>query len=309
MDDKQQTCIFGPVPSRRLGRSLGIDVVPFKTCTYDCIYCQLGKTTRKTMQRREWVPLDSIIDQLKARLSSRPDVITLSGSGEPTLYARLQELIVKIKETTDIPVAVLTNGSLLWLPEVRNALTPADLVVPSLDAGCARTFHYVNRPHPDISFSQMLEGLVEFRQAYTGPYWLEVFLLAGVTTPGAEVNALRKHIQAIQPDKVQVNTIARPPAEGFAEPVPAEQLQHIAEALYEKAEVIVDNAHVHTQGDFVAQRADILALLRRRPCTVEDIATGLGLHHNEVIKYLHKLSSAGRIEARRQNRRIYYVAL
>jgi wyosine [tRNA(Phe)-imidazoG37] synthetase (radical SAM superfamily) len=184
--------IFGPVPSRRLGRSLGVDLVPFKTCTYDCIYCQLGRTTNKTVQRKEWVPIDIIINQLKAKIDSKPDYITLSGSGEPTLYLRLEELIFKIKDVTDIPVAVLTNGSLLWLPEVRNALKTADMVVPSLDAGSSRIFQYVNRPHPDITFNRMLQGLVDFRKDYSGKYWLEVFLLAGVTTLEAEVNILLK---------------------------------------------------------------------------------------------------------------------
>jgi len=205
--DEKRKCIFGPVPSRRLGCSLGIDLVPFKTCSYDCIYCQLGRTTNKTTQRKEWVSMDIVIDQLKGKLKSRPDYITLSGSGEPTLYLRLEELISRIKDITNIPVAVLTNGSLLWLPEVRNALRLVDMVVPSLDAGSSQIFQYVNRPHHDITFSRMLEGLVKFRNEYNGKYWLEVFLLAGVTTPEMEVNRLKTCINAVQPDKVQVNTV------------------------------------------------------------------------------------------------------
>ena len=172
----KQEHIFGPVPSRRLGRSLGVDLVPFKTCTYDCIYCQLGRTINKTIQRKEWVPIDNVINQLKGKLKSKPDYITLSGSGEPTLFLRLEELIARIKSITDIPVAVLTNGSLLWLPEVRKALKSADMVVPSLDAGSSQIFQYVNRPHSDITFSKMLDGLVKFRDEYNGKYWLEVFV-------------------------------------------------------------------------------------------------------------------------------------
>jgi wyosine [tRNA(Phe)-imidazoG37] synthetase (radical SAM superfamily) len=198
----KQEYIFGPVPSRRLGRSLGVDLVPFKTCSYDCIYCQLGRTTNKTIKRKEWVPIDIVIDQLKAKLSSKPDYITLSGSGEPTLFSRLEDLVSKIKDITDIPVAVLTNGSLLWLPEVRNALKSADLVVPSLDAGSSQIFQYVNRPHSDITFSKMLDGLVTFRDEYSGKYWLEVFLIAGVTTPDAEINRLANCVNSICPDKV-----------------------------------------------------------------------------------------------------------
>ncbi|MFO7937708.1 MAG: radical SAM protein, partial [Kiritimatiellia bacterium] len=140
---KQQEYIFGPVPSRRLGRSLGVDLIPFKTCSYDCIYCQLGKTTNKTIQRKEWVPVDVVVGQLEPKLALNPDYITLSGSGEPTLHSRIGDIISMIKKITDVPVAVLTNGSLLWLPEVRAALKYADLVVPSLDAGSEKAFQYV----------------------------------------------------------------------------------------------------------------------------------------------------------------------
>jgi len=300
--------IYGPVPSRRLGRSLGVDVVPFKICTYDCIYCQLGRTANKTTQRSEWTPPETIIKQLKSKLYTKPDYITISGSGEPTLFSRLEDLISRIKDITDIPIAVLTNGSLLWLPEVRKALKSADMVVPSLDAGSSRIFQYVNRPHQDITFSKMLQGLVEFRKDYSGQYWLEVFLLAGVTTPEMEIKRLKTCINAIQPDKVQVNTVTRPPAEGFAEPVPQKQLQTITEKLYEKAEVIADYSNVHKQQDFSAHREDVLTLLKRRPCSVEDIAAGLSLHRNEVVKYVEELSSEGKIEAKPQNQQLYYKA-
>jgi len=304
--EKKQEYIFGPVPSRRLGRSLGVDLVPFKTCSYDCIYCQLGRTTNKTTQRKEWVPIDIVTEQLKERLDSKPDYITLSGSGEPTLYLRLEELISRIKSITDIPVAVLTNGSLLWLPEVRKALKSADMVVPSLDAGSSQIFQYVNRPHSDITFSKMLDGLVKFRDEYNGKYWLEVFLLAGVTTPEIEINRLKTCISSINPDKVQVNTVTRPPAEGFAEPVPQKQLQTITKKLHEKAEVIADYSNVHKQQDFSARYEDVLTLLKRRPCSIEDISAGLGLHRNEVVKYLEELSSEGKIEAKPENQWLYY---
>ena len=305
----KQEHIFGPVPSRRLGRSLGIDLVPFKTCTYDCIYCQLGRTTTKTMQRKEWVPIDIVIDQLKTKLSSKPDYITLSGSGEPTLYSRLEELIFNIKEITDIPVTVLTNSSLLWLPEVRNALNLADMVVPSLDAGSSKIFQYVNRPHTDITFSKMLQGLVDFRKDYSGQYWLEVFLLAGVTTPEIEVNRLKTCIAAIQPDRVQAKTVTRPPAEGFVEPVPKKQLETITKKLYEKTKVIADYRGIHKEEGFSIRRKDVLTLLKRRPCSIEDIVEGLGLHRNEVVKYIEELSSEGKIEVKLQNQRLFYKAV
>lgn len=306
---KKRECIFGPVPSRRLGRSLGVDLVPFKTCTYDCIYCQLGRTTNKTLQRKEWLPFDEIISQLKEKLHLKPDYITLSGSGEPTLFLRCGELINKIKEITNIPVAVLTNGSLLWLPEVRKSLLEADVVIPSLDAGSDRLFQYVNRPHQDISFDKMLDGLVKFRNEYEGKYWLEVFLLAGVTTTKMEINRLKTCISSIQPNKVQVNTVTRPPAESFAEPVPKELLESLAAQLFEHSEVIADYRGVHEKQEFTSQRDDVLTLLKRRPCTVEDIASGLGLHRNEVLKYIEELSVQGKIERKQGPAQLYYKAV
>lgn len=306
---EKQEYIFGPVPSRRLGRSLGVDLVPFKTCTYDCIYCQLGRTTNKTMQRKEWVPFYEILGQLKEKLFLNPDYITLSGSGEPTLFSRCGELIYQIKEITDVPVAILTNGSLLWMPEVRKSLMNADLVVPSLDAGSQHLFHYINRPHPDISFDTMVEGLIRFREEYRGAYWLEVFLLAGVNTPEMEIENLKTCIHTIQPDRVQVNTVTRPPAERFAEPVPKEQMGNLAMQLFELSEVIADYRGIHAQQEFISQREDILTLLQRRPCSIEDIAAGLGLHQNEVVKYIEELLASNEIEAKHQGQKLYYKSI
>jgi len=305
---RKQKYIFGPVPSRRLGRSMGVDLVPFKTCTYDCIYCQCGRTTNKTVERKEWVPFDEVISQLKDKLYLNPDYITLSGSGEPTLFSRCGELIAKIKNISDIPVAVLTNGSLLWLSEVRHSLLEADLVIPSLDAGSNCLFQYINRPHPDTSFNKMLRGLVKFRDEYKGQYWLEVFLLAGVTTPEMEIKRLRTCIESIQPDKIQVNTVTRPPAESFAEPVSKERLENLAVQLFNRFEVIADYRSVHEKQEFASQREDVLTLLQRRPCSIEDIAAGLGLHRNAVVKYIEELLRGGKIEVKSQNQRLYYKA-
>ena len=305
-DNRKHEYIFGPVPSRRLGRSLGVDLVPFKTCTYDCIYCQLGRTTDKTVQRKEWVSIDIVVEQLRGKLDSGPDYITLSGSGEPTLCLQLDELISRIKTVTNIPVAVLTNGSLLWLPEVRESIMQADLVIPSLDAGSDVFFQYVNRPHRDITFENMLAGLIEFRRVYPGQYWLEVFLLGGVTTTEKELRLLADCIDRIGPDRVQVNTVTRPPAESFAFPIPKEQLEGIASQLGDNVEIIADYQQVHAQEAFVAKGDDVLELLRRRPCSVEDIAQGLGIHRNEVVKYIEELTSAGKIDAETQNNKLYY---
>ncbi|MBN2211841.1 MAG: radical SAM protein [Sedimentisphaerales bacterium] len=297
--------VFGPVPSRRLGRSLGVDLTPFKTCTYDCIYCQLGATTCKTIQRKEWFSIEAILKDLKSKLDSRPDYITLSGSGEPTLYSAIGPLIEQIKSLTKIPVAVLTNGSLLWRPEVRQAVMSADLVIPSLDAGCEETFQYVNRPCPEITFEHLLRGLRDFRKEYQGQYWLEVLIVGGVATTGKEIEKLSRCIHKISPDRVQVNTVVRPPTESFVLPVSPGRLHDIAARLHERAEVIADFQHVSSL-HFAATRDEVLNLLRRRPCTVEDITDGLGLHRNEVVKYVEQLMSEGEIHKEIRNQQMYY---
>jgi len=298
--------IFGPVPSRRLGRSLGVDLVPFKTCTYDCIYCQLGRTTHKTVERREWVPLNGVLSELKDKLATRPDYITLSGSGEPTLYSRLDELIDRIRSMTDVPIAVLTNGSLLSLEEVRRQLMNAHLVVPSLDAGHGSMFQAVNRPHESISFEQMLEGLIAFRREYHGEYWLEVFLLAGHTAVESEVRRIADCVRRIQPDRVQLNTATRPTAEDYAVMANRELMLDLAAKFDPPAEVIADYRSVHAQSDFQAGRDGVLEMIRRRPCSVEDIADGLGMHRNEVLKYIEELDATGLLEKRSSSGKTFY---
>ncbi len=300
--------VFGPVPSRRLGRSLGVDLVPFKVCTYDCIYCQLGRTTRKTTERKEWVPLNEVCASLRDTLDTKPDFITLSGSGEPTLFSRPGELIRSIKDLTDVPVAVLTNGSLLSVPEVRAGLLEADLVVPSLDVGNERLFRLVNRPHEDIAFDRMVEGLIAFRQEYGGRYWLEVLLLGGITAVPAEVERIAEIARRIGPDRVHLNTATRPPAEKSALAVQKAELQRLAAAFGGTATVVADYPATAQRGEFAARREDVLNLLRRRPCTVDDIAGGLGLHRNEVVKYVQELVDERLLSTSTSDGRVYYAA-
>jgi len=298
--------IFGPVPSRRLGRSLGVDLVPFKTCSYDCIYCQLGRTTCKTTERKEWAPLEPVLVELKDKLATRPDYITLSGSGEPTLFSRVGELIARIKDMTDIPLAVLTNGSLLWRQDVRDQLMQADLVIPSLDAGDEATFQAVNRPHEDITFESVLPGLVAFREEFRGQYWLEVMLLAGHTAMEASVKALAECARRIRPDRIQLNTVTRPPCEDFARGVRSDRLAELAKMFDPPAELIADFHGMCEPGEFAAGQREILEMLARRPCSIEDIAAGLGMHRNEVVKYVKDLADRGLAELSLAGGTVYY---
>ena len=301
------SCVYGPVPSRRLGRSLGIDLVPFKTCTYDCVYCQLGRTTRKTVRRRRWLEAADVIAGVRDRLSSEPDVIALAGSGEPTLHAGLGEVIAGIKELTSVPVAVITNGSLLGRPSLRHELADADIVLPSLDAPDERLFSLVNRPHASLRLAEVARGMIAFREGYEGQVWLEILLLDWSTGTLAEVERLAALAARIAPDRIQLNTVVRPPAEPFAEPVPGERLLEFAECFTPRAEVIAHTAA--GSGGGCAARDDVLTLIARRPCTVNDIATGLGIHRKEALKAAEALVAEGAAEQRSHQDGLFYAVV
>lgn len=301
--------VFGPVPSRRLGRSLGVDLVPFKTCSYDCIYCQLGRTTHKTIERKEWVPVAAVLDELKSKLACRPDFITLSGSGEPTLHSHLGDIIENIRALTRVPIAVLTNGSLLWQKPVRDAVALADLVLPSLDAPDPDLFEFINQPHPEVTFDRLLEGLEAMQRERKGKYWLEVMLLGGYTALRGPVRRLADLTRRIRPDRVQLNTAVRPPAEDYALPVPQARLNELARLFDPPVEVIADYRGHRVLSESKATAQAILTLLKRRPCTLDDIAQGLGIKQSEAVKLLEGLQAQGKVrDSRRDSRRFYRLA-
>lgn len=302
--------VYGPVPSRRLGRSLGVDLVPFKVCTYDCIYCQLGQTTNKTIERKQYVPTGEVMDELERKLAAGdlPDYISLAGSGEPTLHSGIGEIVRGIKGMTEIPVAVITNGSLLWMDEVQDALLAADLVIPSLDAGDEKLFRHVNRPHPGIEFDRMVEGIASFTRRFSGEVWLEVFLLGGVTGISSEVEKIAALVERIAPARVQLNTVARPTTEDFAMAVSRGRLKLLAKVIPGRVEIISGSADIDAaaSADSGSAESDVLSLLERRPCTVEGIASGLKLKPAEVVKVLGRLSSGGEVVSERVGSRVFY---
>jgi len=304
--------VYGPVPSRRLGRSLGVDLVPFKTCSYDCVYCQLGRTTHKTTTRREYVPVEAVLAELRGQLQgeARPDFVALAGSGEPTLHARLADVIAGIKAITSVPVAVLTNGSLLWQPEVRAAIAEADVVIPSLDAGGAASFARVNRPSAEISFEAVVEGLVAFSHGFRGRLWLEVLVLAGLTDDADEVGSIARIAGTMRLDRVQLNTVSRPPADPSALPVAAEDLARRRGLFSCPCEVMAEArsrpAGPALRGGDVAAR--IVALVSRSPCTIDGLARGLDVHPSAVLKQLDELGAGGAVRAVRSRGAVFYVA-
>lgn len=303
--------VYGPVPSRRLGRSLGIDLVPFKVCTYDCIYCQLGRTTDLTLERKAYVTAENIMAELAPILTAadRPDYISLAGSGEPTLNSAIGEVIRRIKQQTEIPVAVLTNGALLWMAEVQQALLAADLVLPSLDAGDDGLFQKINRPHEALSFERMVDGLAAFTRRFAGAVWLEVLLLKGMTGTAAEVEKIAAYVNRINPARVQLNTVCRPPAETMASPLSSGQLHALAALFAVPVDIVSydDTATVTVSTAENVQETDILAMLERRPCTADDVARGLGIHVNEALKHLAALVTAGRLATQTNAGRNFYT--
>jgi wyosine [tRNA(Phe)-imidazoG37] synthetase (radical SAM superfamily) len=301
--------VFGPVPSRRLGRSLGVDLVPYKTCTFDCIYCDLGRTTRKTALRQSYVTPEEVRREMEITLSlldRRPDYITLSGSGEPTLNQNVGEIIHTIKDLTSIPLAVLTNGSLLSIEAVREDLIEADVVLPSLDAVTPFIFEAINRPHLSLKVEDIISGLVQFRKNFRGQIWLEIVFCRGFNDEMQEITKLRGVIEKIQPDRVQLNTPVRPPAEEFAYPLTTSQLEEIRKKWGDKAEIISEFAAPLGEGFDSDKSAEIIQLIRRRPCTAEDISRALGLHIDEVVKYLNILQKKGAVQYRVYQHRCYY---
>jgi wyosine [tRNA(Phe)-imidazoG37] synthetase (radical SAM superfamily) len=301
--------IFGPVPSRRLGRSLGVDLVPYKTCTFDCIYCDLGRTTYKTVSRQLYVFPEEVGRELEFSLSSlekKPDYITLSGSGEPTLNQNMGEIIHTIKDLTSIPLAVLTNGSLLSIEEVRNELLAADLVLPSLDAVTPFIFEAINRPHLSLRVGNIISGLIQFRKQFRGQIWLEILFCRGINDDKKEIDKLKGIIESIEPDRVQLNTAVRPPAEEFAYPLTPIQLEEIRNKLGNKAEIISEFAAPPGEEFDSVKDTEILNLIKRRPCTTEDISRALGLRMDEAVKCLDHLIKTGTIRYRMYQHHCYY---
>ncbi|UCC22554.1 MAG: radical SAM protein [Planctomycetota bacterium] len=319
---EQQKYLYGPVPSRRLGRSLGVDIMPFKVCTLDCVYCQLGKTTETTIERKDYVPVDAVLGELQEKLAGGPetDFITISGSGEPTLHSRLGELIDGIKKITEIPVAVITNGTLLYRQDVRADCAKADVVLPSLDAGDEQTFQKINRPHSELSLEKLLDGLCALREEFSGRLWLEVLLIEGFNTDKAQIDKIVNAVKRIRPDKIQLNTAVRPAAEPDVKKVNRAKLKVIARQFGCKCEVVADASPRRSvsspngkQHDELAATTEeyaeiLLSMLKRRPCSLEDICTGLGMRRNEALKYINHLQRQGVIDFEQRRGTVFFKA-
>ncbi len=263
--------IYGPVPSRRLGLSLGISTIPKKTCNYSCIYCQLGRTERMTNTRQMFFPVSSIIaefdDILKEHLKF--DVVTIVGEGEPILYSGLGELILEIKARTDKPVAVITNGSLLYDPQVQLELCEADIVLPTLDAYDEVSFRRLNRPHRSLRFEEVLRGLKGFSKKYRGQLWIEIMLLKGINDDDATLLKYADILKQIRYSKVYLNTPVRPPAEAFVLAVEPERMQNAAQILGAIPIDVLQSQGFHSE--IKDHYEAILSIIKRHPMNQHEI--------------------------------------
>ena len=267
--------VFGPVPSRRLGQSLGIDTIPSKTCNWNCVYCQLGRTVPLTNERREYFPREEILREVKAALAAHPseeiDWVTFVGSGEPTLHSGIGWLIREVKAATDKPVAVITNGALLYLPEVRDELRAADAVLPSLDAGGRELYRTINRPHPQVTFERLLEGLVQFRQEYPGQLWVEVMLVRGLNDTPEALEGIARALQMIGADAVHINLPTRAPVETWVEPPDEEGLMRAVATLGNTAQVVHPAQGSFDLSGYQDITDAVAAIIARHPMREEEL--------------------------------------
>jgi len=304
--------VYGPVPSRRLGLSLGVDLIPHKICCYDCTYCQVGPTTERSVERREFVDPDEVIREVEDALRERPgtESVTLAGSGEPTLYRELPALIAGLRRVTKLPLALLTNGGLFWQEEALRAGLELDLVAPSLDAADPIVFEAVNRPHPEVTFERMVSGLAEFYRRFKGTSRLEVLLVRGVNDSPESLSALARLAASLSPTQVDLNTVVRPPAHGAVGLSASELEGALAYFAGCRASVVASfRGPESTIAEASAsRRSRILETLARRPCTAQDLSHSLGLDVGEVQTICEHAVHAGELAEETSSGARYYRA-
>ncbi len=303
--------IFGPVNSRRLGRSLGIDLVPPKICDFDCVYCEVGPTTLLTCERAEYAPTEEIIAEIDCftadQAQMRPvDVFTITASGEPTLHTGIGQIISHIKGKTTKPVCVLTNGSLLHLKNVRDDLMKADIVIPSLDAADPETYKKINRPASCAKLKTIIQGLCRFKKEFAGKYLLEILIVKGLNDNQENIKALKQAIKKIKPDLVQLNTVNRPGPDNSVKPLDRNELNKIAAKLEGPVDVIGNFEKTNRKNRQIVSEFEIISMLQRRPCTIDDVCEALGAETIYAKDIMEKLTKAGKLCKINHTGKIYY---
>jgi wyosine [tRNA(Phe)-imidazoG37] synthetase (radical SAM superfamily) len=293
-----------------LGLSLGVDVIPKKLCSLDCVYCEVGVTDKRGLARKEYLPANEILAEVKEVIAEYPglDHITISGSGEPTLNSKIGDIIRGIKHMTNVPVAVLTNGTLLDNPEVRRDLMDADIVSPSMDAVSEDVFEKVDRPNPKLRIDTIIDGIKAFRREYKGRMWVEILFVKGMNDHDEEVFKMKQVLDEIQPEKIHLNTVIRPPAYAIAQPVGEDRLKEIQKILGERSEVVGVFKETHKTLEHNADGQAILALLKRRAMTVDQMTESLAMRKEDIITSLDQLDLGKFIKSYFFNGEVYYQA-
>ncbi len=303
--------LFGPVPSRRLGISLGVDLVPYKVCTFGCVYCECGRTTDFSEERKPYVKADNVIEELKNFLKDMPqlDYITFSGGGEPTLNSEIEKIISFIKkEYPSYKTALLTNGSLLSKKEVRDSVKKCDLIIPSIDAVSQEVFEKINRPGSAIKIKDIIKGIKKLKTESSAIVWVEVFIVPGINDNDKELKLLRDTIISINPAKIQLNTLDRPGTEKGIHPASGDSLAKIKEFFGTvKIEIVKNTGLKDGLRDYLDNfNEKVFSLLKRRPCTITDLSQAFDIRQNKLIEYLHELEKSGRIISQKEDRGVFY---
>lgn len=287
--------LFGPVLSRRLGLSLGVELVRGKTCSFDCVFCQIGRTPNPSLIRERFVPESEVLAEFSAWLAAggRADHVTLAGSGEPTLHAGFGDVLDGLRARSAIPTVLMSNGSLFFLPEVREAAERASIVKVSLSGWDEESWRRINRPHPSLRFDRVLDGLRDFSSHYRGTLWVEVFLVRGINDRPDQVARIAALVNGLNPARVHLNTVVRPPAEPESLAVPEAELRELASLFRpaaETPEAPAGHAEAATGG------GDLLETVTRHPSTLEQLSASLHRERAELERELQALERAGRIE-------------
>ncbi len=309
--------LFGPVISRRLGISLGVDVVPYKYCSMDCVYCEVGATTHLINKAENLVDFEEVIKELDEYISENPklDYITFSGAGEPLLYTKIGDLINYIKDKyPQYKLALITNSSHIDRQDIQEELLKLDMIMPSLDAVDQAIFEAVNRPHKEIKVSNIINNLIAFNNRFPGEMWLEIFFVPNINDTPEELSRMRDVIAKINPERVQLNALDRPGTEAWVVQEDRNKLEEI-KAFFESAlpseilvEIIkkVDKKLYDENTSSLEVEEKIISTIRRRPCTAQDMSQMLNVHINAINKVLHKLIEEQKIEGIHQDRGIFY---
>jgi wyosine [tRNA(Phe)-imidazoG37] synthetase (radical SAM superfamily) len=300
--------LFGPVPSRRLGRSLGVDLIPVKTCTMDCVYCQLGETTCEVSRRKDYVPIQAVLAELAAwkTADGAADHITLAGSGEPTLHLRFGEVLRWVKDQTAIPSVLLTNGTLLHQSDVRDAAALADKVKVTLSAWDEASFRQIHRPARGITFDRLIKGERALRQIYSGELSVEVFIVDGINSREEQCRKIAEVVRSIEPDRIDINTVVRPPAmQGVSAP-PAERLQALAALFGDKAVIAATPVRREKASAEVSEDA-VLELIKRHPATCRQLAEEYNVKEDRMERLLQQLVGSGLLMSEDQGGEMFYM--